>query len=178
MGEKIRLRHSQAVHDLKEMRFSKKKFIELCCQIFSGEPEKTLAEINIERTLNGEEQFLLEPKHLKQLGITAWVFGFVSSHHEDDELVDMFKYGIEHDWFYSEDTEEKYDIFDCILDDCLAVDRELYIFLSDYYITHFKNSKNIGARVHIAYSLSQTNLNFETIHGLYRKYPFTPDKEI
>ncbi len=160
------------------MRFSKKKFIELCGQIFSGQPEKTLAEINIERTLNGEEQFLLEPRHLKQLGTTAWVFGFVSSHHEEYELVDMFKYGIEHDWFYSEDTQEKYDLFDCILDDCLLVDRELYIFLSDYYITHFENSKNIGARVHMAYSLAQTNLDFDTINGLYKKHPFSQNKEI
>lgn len=152
------------------MRFTKKKFIELCCQVFSDEPEKTMAQINIERVLNGKEQFILEPKHLKQLGITAWVFGFVSIHYEEYELVDMFMYGIEHNWFYSEDTEEKYELFDCLLDDMLGVDRELYCFLSDYYITHFSNSKNINSRVTIAYSLGYTNLKHDTIYDLHKKY--------
>lgn len=142
---------------------TKKQFIELCCQLFSGQTEKSMEQINLERSLNGEEPFLLKEEQLGEPRFLCWLLGFTVCNHSNCEFVDLFKYGLDNDWFYQGKEQKIINVFEFALEDCVCRDNNLYKILSDYYITHFDNSRSVKRYTSFAYATGLTNLDFQDI---------------
>lgn len=150
---------------------SKKKFIELIAQVFSGEPEKTYEQINIERVLNGQKPFILDPKHLTNLNTTCWLFGFVASHTNEDDLVDTFVHGFKHNWFFHDKTNDDYiGLLSDFVFDLITVNNELYTVISDYIISNFPDSILRRNLIDVAFGTGLTNYDFHSLKHLHTKY--------
>ena len=158
---------------------SKKKFIELIAQVFSGEMEKTYEQINIERTLRGEDQFILEPKHLKQFDATSWLFGFMMKNCCVDDLTDTFIHGFKHNWFYHDVNNEDYlSLLNCFIFDLVTVNNDLFSALSDHIINNFPDSELRRKLITVAYATGFTDIDYFDMMKMHQKYSLSSSKKL
>lgn len=116
------------------MRYTKSRFIELCAQVFSCEMEKTYSQINMERALRGEQQFIIPVNKLNSKKLFPWLLGFVARNISVDDLTDYFIHGLKHNWFWRDSCDDFNELMRMFLFDILLKNNKVFSDVSEWYL--------------------------------------------
>lgn len=147
------------------MTKTRKSLVTCLARIIFDEPDKSLAEINIENTLKGRGQFDMSARKLRNISNTSWLLGFVAANHYDNELTDLFVYGFTHGWFFDDYENEFFNsVLIQFLTDVVMSDHDLYRRISDYILENHPDS-TVAKRClfTISYATGLTDLPIDTL---------------
>jgi len=153
------------------MKNTKDNLRNLIAQVLSEKFDKTYSQINIERTLAGEEEIKIEYGDFKKLEFTAWLFGFVGGHINDDELTKIFVYGFKHGWFFNDIENDDYQtLLGDFLFDIMLSNKYVFTDISDYVLLKYKMSQIGKKLLSVKYALGMTDIDLPEIMSMRKMY--------
>lgn len=145
---------------------SKREMCDLVLQLLTGEDGKSCGQINIERTLRGEEEIHITPEYIFTERGVGWLLGFTFSKKASgsktfkESLASCFRRG----WFdFLMNNRETEDLLNMFLSDMLLHDRDMYGDIADRFIVKYPKSEISRNLVRAAYAFGATSLGLSEL---------------